>query len=236
MFCAASWFQYLSASCSSPQGTNCGVSWISCLLWCANISFDFLESPIKYNDLEKKQEDSNKKELTEIKEIKEDYRQWWSATKDSVTNLDKFDTLEESMELLVKKWNSENYSGILGFSQGSVLVQIFTFFCETKKKVKTLEINYPPKFVILASSFAITDKTIKSEIDEYTTSKNKLKTPMCLMYGSKDSFVTKDQTLQILDYWNKEQCFELEHNGGHYVSTTKTTCELLFDFITKYST
>ena len=54
------------------------------------------------------------------------------------------------------------------------------------------------------------------------------------MYGTKDTFVTKDNTLKIMNYWSKDKCFELEHIGGHYVSTTKTTCELLFNFIQKY--
>lgn len=146
-------------------------------------------------------------------------------------SLDTFDTLENSLEILLKKWNEEKYDGILGFSQGSILVQIFAFYCEIKKKIHNIEISYVPKFCILSSSFIITDKNVKNEIEIYSK-ENKIKMPMCLMYGIKDSFIKQEETLKILNYWNKNEI--IEHKGGHYVSCTRETCEQLLNFINKY--
>lgn len=174
-----------------------------------DITFDFLDSCFPYVCVDG----------SEVLE-KTDLKQWWSAKKDSILKLDTFDTVNESIEHIQKKWDENKYDGILGFSQGSVLAQIFAYRCQNK------QINtYSPKFIILCSTFPITD------LHECKQYENKLNLPCFIMYGSKDLFVQKDLTLKFSKICENATIYE--HNGGHYVSSTKDTCDALLAFFNK---
>lgn len=69
-----------------------------------DIHFDFIYSPLKYEE-----------EQTDI-----DYRKWWNADRETLFTPEHYNTVAESLDFIVKVWNSDNYDGIMGFSQGSL--------------------------------------------------------------------------------------------------------------------
>lgn len=124
-----------------------------------NIQFDFINSPNKHEE--------------------DGLYQWWNADKETILTLENYDTAENSVDHIKNLWNDNNYDGILGFSQGSLLTQLF---CH----------KYPslPKFAILASTFPITDIRYKNM---YDTPSN---IPTILMIGKNDNYVTNELSLQ----------------------------------------
>lgn len=178
-----------------------------------NLVFDYVESPHVYISQD------NSDTVEDIKT--NNYRQWWSATKDSVTTLEKFDTYKESLESVTKQWNSKKYDIVLGFSQGSILAQLFCYSIENN----TIN-TYKPKLCILASSFSITDTMLK---DYY---KNQLQCPVIHMYGTKDTFVLPETASKLEQYF--ANCITIKHTGGHYVSGTRDTYALVLDALKKF--
>ena len=150
-----------------------------------------------------------------------DYRQWWSATRENVLTLENFDTIEESIKNLSVKWESDNYDGILGFSQGSVLTQIFAYQIQ-KDIIKVT----PPKFIILASPFPITDNVYK---DYY---KDQLCYKIAVMTGSRDTLVDTSTSLSLLKYFKDSTT--ITHSGGHYVSSSGETYNSLQKFLAPF--
>lgn len=166
-----------------------------------NITFDFYDSPIKYQN-----------------DINSDYRQWWSATKENILTLKNFDTVKESIHYLKQKWESDKYDGLLGFSQGSTLVQIFAYQIQNKI-INTKE----PKFIILASPFPISDV----EYNKYYRSQLVYKT--LIITGSKDTLVSMELTLSLVKYLRNSKT--IIHTGGHYFSTSTETYYLFRKFL-----
>lgn len=169
-----------------------------------NIEFDFYDSPIKYSNGD--DETSN-------------YRQWWSASRENILTSEKYDTIDQSLVGLKNKWESNKYDGILGFSQGSVLTQIFAY--QIQNKIITI-IN-EPKFLILVGAFSITDNNYK----EYYQKQLKYKT--LIITGSKDTLVKMEITLQLVKYF--ENSSTIIHKGGHYFSNSSETYYLLRNFL-----
>jgi predicted esterase len=176
------------------------------------ISFDFYDSPISYQ----------RNESDDPSVDASSYKQWWNATRDNVLTNPEYDTATESVSNLLKKWESAEYDGILGFSQGSVLTQIFTYQIQMKI-IKT----YNPKFVILSSTFPITDVKLKSYYETL------LDVPTLVMYGSRDTFVTKEQTIETSKYFKNATL--LEHSGGHYVSSNQFAIEGVRNFLQPFT-
>lgn len=162
------------------------------------IEFDFFQSPIKYIPT---------KEELETKSTKNDYYQWWSATKENIMTNEHYDTIDESLINLTNKWKSDNYDGILGFSQGSVLIQLFIYQIQ-KKQIET----YEPKFIILVSSYPPTDLKF---IDYHQTKKH-IKT--IIISGTNDDLVSIDVSMNLRDHFPNVSM--LLHPGGHYVSSS----------------
>lgn len=173
-----------------------------------NICFDFVESPIKYD---------NCTELPSERDNQSEYKQWWSATRDNALTVDKYDTYKESLKVVADAWNKKMYHGILGFSQGSVLAQLFCYLNDTK-----------PQFAILCSPSSISDKEL---VELYKT---KLNVPTCIMFGEKDALVTCDVSLKVAE--NFVTVDLIKHPGGHYVSTTTETTDQLEKFIKTVTT
>ena len=168
-----------------------------------NIEFDFFDSPIKYNS----------GDYTDT-----EYRQWWSATKESALTLEKYDTIDESIKNLKDKWESDKYDGLLGFSQGSVLIQLYCYLIQNK-----IISTYEPKFIVLVSTSPITD----IEHKKYYQSQLIYKT--LIMTGSKDTFVGMDQTLSLNKFFKNATI--IIHTGGHYFSTSSETYYLFKKFL-----
>lgn len=187
-----------------------------------NVEFDFYDSPIAYKEpLEVKPSDTNPSKTKRADATtgkSEDYRQWWSATRENVLKLEKYDTIDESLIHLKKKWEEERYDGLLGFSQGSVLVQIFAYQIQNK----VIE-TYEPKFLVLVSTFAISDTTHKKNYA------NLLKYRTVVMTGSRDTLVGMGDTLALLQYI--PNAYTIIHTGGHYFSTSSESCYMFKKFI-----
>lgn len=168
------------------------------------IEFHFYDSPISYKS-------------NDVNEINNEYKQWWSATRANILTLEKYDTIDESLKHLKERWEEDKYDGILGFSQGSVLVQIFAYQIQNK-----IICTYEPKFLILASMFAITDINHKNN---YQT---QLKYKTAIMAGARDTLVSMGDTLSLIKYFKNP--YTIVHTGGHYVSSSSETYYMLQKF------
>lgn len=177
----------------------------------STVNFVFYDSPIKFVDIETKDADFKTFDTSEL-------LQWWSATKDSVLTLEKFDTYNESMKNVRDKWNSGKYDGIMGFSQGSVLAQLFCW----NAQAGLIELKTKPKFAILCSTFPVTDLELKKFY------KDKLNIPSVIMYGTNDTYISDTVTMAVAN--NICSPFIIKHDGGHYVSTKKNVIDELTTF------
>jgi len=171
-----------------------------------DIEFDFYTSPIKFTD--------------KLAESENEYFQWWSGTRETGLTLEKYDTIEQSINNVLAKWNSDQYDGILGFSQGSVLTQIFAYQIQNK-----IIDTYEPKFIILAGASPISDTIYKQYY------KDTLKYPVVFIAGMRDTLVTLDITNELRKYFDPDKTLFLIHNGGHYVSTSTEIMYPLLAFI-----
>lgn len=177
-----------------------------------NIEFDFYDSPIKYNSAE----DNVVNNIDKM-----DYKQWWSTTKENILTLEKFDTAEESIKNLKKKWESDKYDGLLGFSQGGVLIQIFAYQIQNK-----IIDTYEPKFIVIASTIEISDKNYKKYYECQLIYKT------LIMVGSKDTLINMEQTLSLIRHFKDPSI--IIHSGGHYFSTTSETYYLFKNFLLQF--
>lgn len=163
-----------------------------------NVEFDFYDSPFEYTG-------SN-------------YKQWWSATKEDMLTAERYDTVRESIDNLKQKWESSKYDGLLGFSQGSVLVQIFCYQIQNK-----LIVTYEPKFIVLASTFAISDINYRKYYQ------NQLDYKAAIMIGSHDTLLDFKSTLSLIKHFKNP--YTIVHTGGHYFSESSESYYLLRKFL-----
>lgn len=168
-----------------------------------DVEFDFLDSPIKY-----KSEQNNT-----------DYRKWWSVTKENALTLEKYDTIEESILHVKNKWTSNKYDGLLGFSQGSILAQIFAY--QVQNKVINLE--YEPKFIILVNTSLISDINYKVYYQEQLLYKT------LIISGSKDTSIDIEHLCNLIK--NFKNISVIFNTGGRYFSTTTETYYPLRHFL-----
>jgi predicted esterase len=95
------------------------------------IEFVFIDSPFLYSDEEK------------------DLRKWYSASKENIFTLDKYDTLQESLKYVKEKYEEYKCDSLIGFSQGANIVQVLLY--------QGLKVDK----VILVSPFLVTDKSVE---------------------------------------------------------------------------
>lgn len=185
------------------------------------ILFDFLESPHP---------------CPVVKEDKEETKQWWSfGTKEDLFNSKEYDTGEESLQLLRDYWlagyqehnNRYRYDGLLGFSQGSALAQIFVFDAVQRNDPKCL-----PKGLILSGTFEV-------HADKYRWDASQLglidQVPVLVCSGEKDSLVTKETSVACAQKIFSPSSLTLHtHAGGHYVPSRSDSIQVVLDFITAY--
>lgn len=179
-----------------------------------NIEFEFYDSPIKYVQSEEDQEQQI------------DYRQWWNATRHDVLTIKDYDTCEESLNNLKTKWLSDKYDGLLGFSQGSILAQIFAY--QIQKKIIQIIPGNEPKFIILCSTFPISDTHYKTYYDV----NDPLIIPTVLMIGSRDTLCSLEEINNMRKFFSNETM--LIHSGGHYVGTSSETTYNLLTYLKKF--
>jgi len=134
---------------------------------------------------------------------------WWNATRENAQTIEKYDTINESLQYITNIWNNDKFDGILGFSQGSVVAQIFCYHIQNNV-INT----HSPKFAIFCSTTEISDISLHSL---YQT---KLKIPICVMYGIKDTLVTNDVCIKVGNKLSDNPHL-IEHCGGHYVASNR---------------
>lgn len=164
------------------------------------ITYDFIDSPFNFS--------------TET-----DLKAWWQATKENALTIDKYDTINESIAHISNTWNNGTYDGFLGFSQGSVVVQILLYLQQNNK----INLTNKPKFGILCSTSKISDTELLKLYE------NKLETPILIFHGEKDNLATKENAKILAQYFS--DCEYYEHQGGHYVCDKNTSINKLIEFI-----
>jgi len=168
-----------------------------------DIKFDFFQSPINYIPTKEEKELKTFSKETENNK----YYQWWSATKENIMTNEHYDTVNESLINLKNKWESSNYDGLFGFSQGSILVQLFVYQIQINK-INT----YKPKFIILAGSMLPSDISF---IDYHITIKQ---VKAIIISGTKDTLIPLEVSMSIKNHFDDASM--LLHSGGHYVSSS----------------
>ena len=169
-----------------------------------NIDFDFFDSPIPYGC-----DDDPNNEL----------RKWWTVTRENI-NIEHYDTCNDSLQTLFDKWQSDEYDGLLGFSQGSVLIQIFAYQIQMG-----ILAAREPKFIILCSTSKISDTHFATYYDqplEYKT---------LIISGSRDPLVNIEDVIALRKNFENHQI--IIHSGGHYVSSNSETYYQLKKFLTQ---
>lgn len=169
-----------------------------------NIVFEFVESPYEFSN-------------------EGNYKQWRTANKENALTIENYDTINESIEFITKIWNDNEYDGILGFSQGSVVCQIFLYQIENEK----IKVNRLPKYGLLCCSSIISDKELMKLYE------CPLKTRTIIINGEKDPLINLDMTNKLAKYLNSELYI---HKGGHYICDKNNSIDLIKEFILKLDT
>lgn len=185
-----------------------------------NIHFDFTTSPIPFINIEN---DGDAEDL----DGEYYYKQWWTTSRSRLFDEPKYDTAYDSIKHVYDVCLKKKYDGILGYSQGSVLVQIILYLQEFPEFFgeKYTDINFNFKFGILGSTFNISDVEI-SKLYDY-----QLDTPILNIYGSNDTLVPYNISESFSNKCNK--IINYKHNGKHYIPTTKESFEVMKNFINK---
>ena len=152
------------------------------------------------------------------------YYQWWSTSKEGLFNEENYDTLYESIEHIYNLCQQNEYDGILGSSQGSVLVQIIVYLQEHpnlfEEKYKKFKFKF--KFAIIGCTFSITDIKYKNLYG------HKINLPILNIYGLNDELVPYLLSKELNNKCNNLKYFE--HKGKHYIPTTQEMKVVLLDF------
>jgi hypothetical protein len=164
-----------------------------------NIIYDFLDAPFKHPDFNDSSTDPNVH-----------YKQWYETDLELVLSggvQTTHDTLDQSLVSIYDKWTSDGpYDGILGFSQGSVVIQHFL--------LRYPNLSPKPKVMILAGPF-----TIRQEIRNI---------PCLILHGEKDDLVNNEY-LEIPNYISP--CTIIIHPGGHYISSKVEFCQAVNHYL-----
>ncbi|ARF08130.1 serine hydrolase [Catovirus CTV1] len=153
-----------------------------------------------------------------------DYRQWWNTSKEGLFNEKTYDTLYESIEQIYDICSKDNYDGIIGYSQGSVMVQILLYLMIYPDlfEAKYKKFKFDFKFAILASTFKITDTSLMHLYEK------KLIIPVLNVYGKNDTLVPYTVSRELDNI--SVNCNSFCHDGKHYIPTTKN----FYDFLIQW--
>lgn len=169
-----------------------------------DIHFDFCNSPIMYPE-----------------EGNTTLGQWWSSNRDNAMSITHYDTLDESIAHVMNIWNSGEYDGLLGFSQGSVLGQIIMHGIENG----TIVTPFKPKFYLAFSPSLISDIEYQHLYD------GRLKTRCMVFAGRKDTLVVSALSDVVAEKLGALGLSAYLHNGGHYVSGDAKLIKVVEEFI-----
>lgn len=143
-------------------------------------------------------------------------RKWWSLKeKEDLFRPINYDYAAEAMAYVASKYNNQNFDGILGFSQGSVMVQLLL-----------LNRLINPRFAILIGTFPITDIRYQDNNDFGNT-------PLLFCVGARDELVPPINTYQILENY-KGNFTICKYSGGHHVPSNSQAFKEIESFLTLF--
>lgn len=117
--------------------------------------------------------------------------------------------------------NTQNYDGVLGFSQGAVAVALL---CGEK------EVNNPPELSTL--KFALPYSGFKPRADAYQALFSKqLQTPTLHTWGLSDVRLPESTSKRFFEIFAPETRRTFEHKGGHLVPSDKASRRCVEDFL-----
>lgn len=120
---------------------------------------------------------------------------------------------------IVNIWNKFNFDGILGFSQGSIMAQIFYYYI----KNKIVNVTNIPQFLILASTYKLEDELLTQFVDK------KISCPVALIFGIRDKIKSIEKSIKVIE--NITNYMIIVHDGGHYFSDSCDTYWQLKKFL-----
>lgn len=181
-----------------------------------NVEFMFLDSEILYT------KEADEKELTE-EEVKNfgPYRKWWTTHRDHLLTQCKYDTCRESIHQVETFIQChKNITAIMGFSQGSSLLQMLPSLPSIKK-------------AILIGGIPVYDAvdTDTKEHDEFGYSTLHRHTDTLHIIGENDPVVSPDASQNLSKMFPNAQVYS--HKGKHYVPTSKEACQTLLTYLNK---
>lgn len=143
-------------------------------------------------------------------------RGWFLVEDQFFFTLKEYRGLDESVDK-IKKYIEENgpFDGVVGFSQGSVIVSIL------------LMLGYKFKFAVLAGSYVVTDEKYKDMYDKITV-------PSLHIWGRKDVLVTPDKSEANYNKYPGEKKICYVHKGSHNIPDNNNAKEMYKLFIDKY--
>jgi predicted esterase len=143
---------------------------------------------------------------------KEEGYQWWNTTKEGLYNLEKYDTIDESIEYIIKFIKENKIDILWGFSQGGCIANIIAH-------------KYPKllKKVIISSGFPTTDLNLINTVN------HKIELDCLITYGEKDDLVIPSLTKKLVDDYKKVVLYE--HKWGHVIPNDNKFMEVLLEFL-----
>lgn len=154
-------------------------------------------------------------------ENNEEERTWWEYGSACNSNMSSFTNLiynknkykaigiEKTINYLIKEWESGDYDGLLGFSQGSLMATVLLPYID-------------PKFIILVSGFC-TPGFSNIEIS------NEINVPSLHIWGSNDLFVQPDLSKQLKELFKDPQYFI--HTGAHFIPQDQQSADEISKFL-----
>lgn len=159
-------------------------------------------------------------------------RTWWKR------DGNRYDGLEESLDLLMTVWNSdEGFEGIIGFSRGARLNHV----CAALHELSKGKIFPNLKYVIMASGYGHVpmpsnfppqgghwdELLLGSEYDE--NSLFPLSIPSLHIMGNRDRLITLEYSRALLPSYCNPQVHE--HDGGHHLPQRAADNRAILSFI-----
>ncbi|AYV86629.1 MAG: serine hydrolase [Sylvanvirus sp.] len=197
-----------------------------------NISFEFVDSPFEYKEdnipvqIDKCNMSNLSNPLNPSSVVSEVRRKWWSFPVNPAIDrfsIREYDTGKESLDFLLDVWNKSKYDGILGFSQGSALVQMLLFLFSNNEP----SFQYIPSFALLCNTFEVTSDLFKWS----NPSLNKVCPVLCIS-GEKDALTMAEKSelaVQLVFSPDILTCFR--HKGKHHVPQHPKSVEEVLNFI-----
>eukprot|EP01084_Bolivina_argentea_P191108 328289_1 len=201
------------------------------------------------NDNESKQTNNKLNQELSVKIKQLDYlpraRAWWRSSDDGT----QYNGIEETLKFISNVIQNDGpFDGILGFSQGGVLLSML---CLMQKYPKYFEKTFNLssditknssqfKFAWIISGFLPRCNELKpllndiiSENKEEDINKVIDNIPLLLVMGKTDQYISTENVLKVMSCFDKDNVTLVEHEGGHYIPSHKDVRDVYCTFLSK---